>query len=57
MKEDAIIKALDHMIPFEEVSTLGGAMLASDEAEKEAVDEFVPKEADDTVDNQVVELN
>lgn len=38
MKEDAIIKALNHMIPFEEVSTLGGAMLASDEAEKEALE-------------------
>ncbi len=35
MKEDAIIKALNHMIPFEEVSTLGGSMLMSDEAEKE----------------------
>jgi type IV pilus assembly protein PilB len=36
MKEDAIIKALKHTIPFEEVSTLGGAMLTSDEAEEEA---------------------
>lgn len=36
MKEDAIIKALNHVIPFEEVSTLGGAMLVSDEAEHEA---------------------
>jgi type IV pilus assembly protein PilB len=35
MKEDAIIKALNHMIPFEEVSTLGGAMLVSEEAEEE----------------------
>jgi hypothetical protein len=35
MKEDAIMKALEHMIPFEEVSTLGGDMLISDEAEKE----------------------
>jgi len=31
-----MIKALNHAIPFEEVSTLGGAMLVSDEAEKEA---------------------
>lgn len=30
MKEDAIIKALDHVIPFEEVNTLGGALLTSD---------------------------
>ena len=36
MKEDAIIKALEHTIPFEEISTLGGAMLVSDEAELEA---------------------
>lgn len=36
MKEDAIIKALEHTIPFEEVSTLGGDLLVSDEAEKEA---------------------
>ncbi len=36
MKEDAIIKALQHSIPFEEVSTLGGDLLVSDEAEKEA---------------------
>ncbi len=36
MKEDAIIKAIEHSIPFEEVSTLGGEMLASDEAEQEA---------------------
>ena len=35
MKEDAIIKALNHMIPFEEVSTLGGSMLMSDEAARE----------------------
>lgn len=36
MKEDAIIKALNHLIPFEEVSTLGGDLLVSDEAEREA---------------------
>ncbi len=35
MKEDAIVKALNHVIPFEEVSTLGGALLASEEAEEE----------------------
>jgi type II secretory ATPase GspE/PulE/Tfp pilus assembly ATPase PilB-like protein len=33
MKEDAIMKALEHSIPFEEVNTLGGALLALDEAE------------------------
>lgn len=38
MKEDAIIKALEHSIPFEEISTLGGEMLISDEAEKEAAE-------------------
>jgi hypothetical protein len=36
MKEDAIIKALEHTIPFEEISTLGGALLISEEAEEEA---------------------
>lgn len=36
MKEDAIIKALEHTIPFEEISTLGGALLVSEEAEEEA---------------------
>lgn len=36
MKEDAIIKALQHSIPFEEVNTLGGALLVSEEAEEEA---------------------
>jgi type IV pilus assembly protein PilB len=36
MKEDAIIKALKHEIPFEEVNTLGGAMLELDpEVEEE----------------------
>lgn len=52
MKEDAIIKALDHVIPFEEISTLGGAMLVSDEAEKEAVEltDLAPNDA--SVDNQ-----
>lgn len=38
MKEDAIIKALEHTIPFEEISTLGGDLLLSDEAEKEAAE-------------------
>ncbi len=36
MKQDAIIKSFNHAIPFEEVSTLGGDLLVSDEAEKEA---------------------
>ncbi len=53
MKEDAIIKALEHTIPFEEVSTLGGAMLASDEAEKEEVDIKTENESTASpVDNQ-----
>ena len=30
MKEDAIIKAMNHEIPFEEVNTLGGALLVDD---------------------------
>jgi hypothetical protein len=31
MREDAIIKALAGAIPFEEVNTLGGALLESDD--------------------------
>jgi type II secretory ATPase GspE/PulE/Tfp pilus assembly ATPase PilB-like protein len=58
MKEDAIIKALGHTIPFEEVSTLGGAMLVSDEAEKEAAvgnsGEGTEPAVTDAVDNQPV---
>jgi type IV pilus assembly protein PilB len=54
MKEDAIIKALNHSIPFEEVSTLGGALLVSDEAEKEAEEIKGGKgDAPSTVDNQI----
>ncbi len=30
MKEDAIFKALEHIVPFEEVNTLGGALLEID---------------------------
>lgn len=53
MKEDAIIKALNHTIPFEEVSTLGGAMLVSDEAEKEEEElKGVATDEDASVDNQ-----
>lgn len=48
MKEDAIIKALEHTIPFEEVNTLGGALLASDEAEAEK------RKIHETVDNEDV---
>jgi type IV pilus assembly protein PilB len=33
MREDAIVKALKGEIPFEEVNTLGGALLAQDEEE------------------------
>jgi type II secretory ATPase GspE/PulE/Tfp pilus assembly ATPase PilB-like protein len=54
MKEDAIIKALQHSIPFEEISTLGGEMLISDEAEKEATElkkqGLTPEESDDKID-------
>lgn len=37
MKEDAIFKALEHTIPFEEVNTLGGALMEA-EALHESVD-------------------
>ncbi len=52
MKEDAMIKALNHSIPFEEISTVAGAMLISDEAEKEAEEINVPVVKDVVVDNQ-----
>ena len=39
MREDAIIKALAGQIPFEEVNTLGGVLLADDEPETEPVPE------------------
>ncbi len=56
MKEDAIIKSLEHTIPFEEVSTLGGDLLVSDEAVKEGEelkkDEEVPV-VDDEVEVEV----
>jgi type IV pilus assembly protein PilB len=35
MREDAIMKALAGQIPFQEVDTLGGALLADEEAENE----------------------
>jgi type IV pilus assembly protein PilB len=47
MKEDAIIKALEHAIPFEEISALGGALLTSDEAEAEEK-ELVPVDKEET---------
>ena len=51
MKEDAIIKALNHVIPFEEVSTLGGTLIASEEAEEEEI-ELRTEELEKDVDNQ-----
>lgn len=51
MKEDAIIKALNHVIPFEEVSTLGGTLMASEEAEEEEI-ELRTEELEKDVDNQ-----
>jgi hypothetical protein len=62
MKEDAIIKALEHTIPFEEISTLGGDLLISDESEKEAAELKKPTEAtvppedvvETSVDNHIV---
>lgn len=49
MKGDAIIKAMEHVVPFEEINTLGGALLVSDEAEEEA--KSLPP-----VDNQEIEV-
>jgi type IV pilus assembly protein PilB len=50
MKEDAIMKALEHTIPFEEVSTLVGDLLVSDEAEREA--EALKKGEEPTTENE-----
>lgn len=43
MKEDAIIKASKRIIPFEEVNTLGGAMLVDEEASEEQEEVVKPK--------------
>lgn len=51
MKEDAIIKALNGVIPFEEVNTLGGALLTSEEAEEEER-QLSESSNDEGVDNQ-----
>lgn len=56
MKEDAIIKALEHTIPFEEVSALGGAMAAAEDTD-EATEVAAPVESSSSdVDNQKKEL-
>ncbi len=54
MKEDAIFKALQHVIPFEEINTLGGDLLVSDEAEKEAEELKVKAKEEEPVDNQEI---
>ncbi|MBI4086779.1 type II/IV secretion system protein [Candidatus Kaiserbacteria bacterium] len=48
MKEDAIIKALEHSIPFEEVNTLGGTLLEPD-MEEDTVDNPSAQETESTV--------
>lgn len=55
MKEDAIIKALDGSIPFEEVNTLGGALLVADDPETPSVTPPDPIETEEVlpVDNQI----
>lgn len=55
MKEDAIIKVLEHSIPFEEINTLGGDLLVSDEAEKEAA-ELKKTTPDEVSPEEVVEV-
>jgi type IV pilus assembly protein PilB len=47
MKEDAIIKALEHVIPFEEVNTLGGDLLEPDA--EPPVDNPPPQPTESTV--------
>ncbi len=48
MKEDAIFKALEHAIPFEEIHTLGNAILEANDAE-ETVDNPAPSPAPEPV--------
>lgn len=57
MKEDAIIKALEHMIPFEEISTLGGELLVSDEAESEAIAIRNEKEQSTAINKEVLTVD
>ena len=49
MREDAIIKALKHEIPFEEVNSLGGALM---EADPEVQDEITKENVDNTTSAQ-----
>jgi type II secretory ATPase GspE/PulE/Tfp pilus assembly ATPase PilB-like protein len=56
MKEDAIIKALDHTIPFEEISTLGGAMFVSEESEAEEAALKGTNDVPQAVDNQTITI-
>ena len=39
MKEDAIIKSIEGIVPFEEANTLGGVLLEDEEAEEGNVSE------------------
>lgn len=59
MKEDAIIKAMKHEIPFEEVNTLGGSLIAEDpELEDELKqEETIEKNHDEDVDNTDVSVD
>jgi type IV pilus assembly protein PilB len=52
MKEDALIKALDHIIPFEEVSTLGGEVFLYDDIDKAQDEAAIAPEEKPPVDNQ-----
>ncbi len=56
MKEDAIIKALNHTIPFEEISTLGGAMFVSEEVDAEEAALKGGQPPPEAVDNQTITI-
>ena len=43
MKEDAIIKSIEGIVPFEEANTLGGVLLEDEEAEEGNVSEVVER--------------
>ena len=51
MKEDAVMKALEHSIPFEETSALGGILLTADEPEPEPEGSTGASTVPPTVDN------
>ncbi len=52
MKEDALIKALEHTIPYEEVNAFGTKVTDDDYADDSVVGNNIAEDFDETVDNQ-----